>query len=354
MVAPPKTSSLDGLVELSHRDGVDIKPTLLRVLTDLYVHKSAHTNDEERQFVELTQRLLDVVDVPARIAVAKTLAAYQAAPLPLLRRLARDDIEVAEPVLRHSPCLDNSELRAVVDEMGLSHAKLVAARFVEPESSAEMDEDTGASPEPAPAREPQPHAHRTPPAAASELSELFFAASPMERREILLNIEFAPIAPPRPPLEASETVRRIERAALQHHVEEVIRELERSLGLAPDQARRIVGDESGEALVVAAKTLNMPSAVLQRILLFVSPIVSESVEHIYDLMRLYEEIKPEAALHLLAIWQDTNPQRPARQPPPRVSDDTLRMRDTGIRAAATPAPEQRAATETPMSSRPGQ
>ena len=354
MINPPKSSSLDGLVELSHRDGVDIKPTLLRVLTDLYVHKSAHTNEEERQFVELMQRLLDVADVPARTAVAKTLATYQVAPLPLLRRLARDDIEVAEPVLRHSPCLDNHELRAVVDEMGLSHAKLVAERFVEPETSEEKGEDPRPRAEQAPAREPQPHAHRAPPAAASELSELFFAANPIERREILLNIEFAPIAPPRPPLEPSDTVRRIERAALQHHVEEVIRGLERSLALAPDQARRIVGDSSGEALVVAAKTLNMPSAVLQRILLFVSPIVSESVERIYDLMRLYEEIKPEAALVLLAIWQDTNPQRPARQPLPRMSDDTLRMRDTGIRAAASPVSDQRAPTGAPISSRPGQ
>src|SRR5262249_42274932 len=170
---------------------------------------------------------------------------------------------------------------------------------------------------------------------------------------ILLNIEFAPIAPPRPPLEASETVRRIERAALQHHLEEVIRGLERSLGLASDQARRIVGDPSGEALVVAAKTLNMPSAVLQRVLLFVSPIVSESVERIYDLMRLYEEIKPEAASVLLAIWQDTNPQRPGRQAPPHMSDDALRMRDTGIRAAVSAAPDQRAPTEAPISSRPG-
>ena len=43
MIDSPKTSSLNGLVELSRRDDIDIKPTLLRVLTDLYVHKpNAH------------------------------------------------------------------------------------------------------------------------------------------------------------------------------------------------------------------------------------------------------------------------------------------------------------------------
>jgi hypothetical protein len=350
MVDPSKTSSLDGLVALSRRDGVDIKPTLLRVLSDLYVHKPAHTNDEERQFVELTLRLLDAADVPARMAMAKTLAPYAGAPLPLLRRLARDVIEVAEPVLRHSPGLDNNELRAVVEEMGLSHAKLVAARFVEPEAG----EDSGATEEPAFAETPQPQAHRAPPAAASELSELFFAANATDRREILLNIEFAPIAPPRPPLEASETVRRLERAALQHHVEEVIRGLERSLGLASDQARRIVGDASGEALIVAAKTLNMPSAVLQRILLFVSPVVSQSVERIYELMRLYDEITPEAASRLLTIWQDTNVQRPVARQPQRASDENVRARDTGLRPAAAAVSEPRTPADTPISSRPGQ
>ena len=34
---------LDGLVDLACRDGVDIRPTLLRVLTDLYVQKPTHS-----------------------------------------------------------------------------------------------------------------------------------------------------------------------------------------------------------------------------------------------------------------------------------------------------------------------
>ena len=242
----------------------------------------------------------------------------------------------------------------MVDEMGLSHAALIAARFVQPDAAEEPREDAAATTNGHPLCDAPPHAHRAPPAAASELSELFFAANADERREILLNIEFAPIAPPRPPVEASETVRRLERAALQHHVEEVIRGLERSLGLSSDQARRIVGDISGEALVVAAKTLNMPSAVLQRILLFVSPIVSQSVERIYELMRLYDEIKPEAAMRLLTIWQDTNVQRPAARQPPRTGDEALRARETLARPAATPASEQRASAETPVSSRPRQ
>ena len=38
---------LESLVDLACRDGVDIRPTLLRVLTDLYVQKHVHTSEEE-------------------------------------------------------------------------------------------------------------------------------------------------------------------------------------------------------------------------------------------------------------------------------------------------------------------
>ena len=40
MIEVPRVSPLDGLVDLACRDGVDIRPTLLRVLTDLYVQKA--------------------------------------------------------------------------------------------------------------------------------------------------------------------------------------------------------------------------------------------------------------------------------------------------------------------------
>ena len=50
---------LDSLVDLACRDGVDIRPTLLRVLTDLYVQKPAHSADEEAQYIELALGLID-------------------------------------------------------------------------------------------------------------------------------------------------------------------------------------------------------------------------------------------------------------------------------------------------------
>ena len=77
----------DGLMSLSRREGVDVRPTLLRVLTDLYVQKSTHSDDEQRQFVELATRLIDQVDDATRAAVKARLAIYPQAPVPILQKL---------------------------------------------------------------------------------------------------------------------------------------------------------------------------------------------------------------------------------------------------------------------------
>ena len=96
--SPP---SLDGLAHLSKRSGVDMRPTLLRVLTDLYVQKLTHTDDEERHYTELALRLLDTVDVATRTAVATRLARHLAPPRRILERLAGDLPGIAEPVRAH-------------------------------------------------------------------------------------------------------------------------------------------------------------------------------------------------------------------------------------------------------------
>jgi len=85
----PTLSSLNGLADIGLRSGVDMRPTLIRVLTDLYVQKLTHTADEERHYTELALRLINSTDVPARAAVAERLAPYPAAPRAVILRLAR-------------------------------------------------------------------------------------------------------------------------------------------------------------------------------------------------------------------------------------------------------------------------
>ena len=88
MAKPPARVPLDALVDLACRDGVDVRPTLLRVLTDLYVQKPIHDADEESQYVALALGLIDSVDAATRSAVAAILSAYPGAPDAVLLRLA--------------------------------------------------------------------------------------------------------------------------------------------------------------------------------------------------------------------------------------------------------------------------
>src|SRR6266481_6352977 len=98
MTTSPLFPGFDGLLTLSRREGVDIRPTLLRVLTDLYVQTSKHTTDEERQFIELTSRLIDEVDDATRAAVRARLAIDLGTPAETMRKLGRRPASPDGPV----------------------------------------------------------------------------------------------------------------------------------------------------------------------------------------------------------------------------------------------------------------
>src|SRR6202167_2673127 len=94
--------NLDNLTRVPSRGGVDMRPTLLRVLTDLYVQKLTHTPDEERHYTELALRLLDGVDVPTRAAVAVRLAKHLSPPPRVIQYLVNDLPEIAAPLRGHA------------------------------------------------------------------------------------------------------------------------------------------------------------------------------------------------------------------------------------------------------------
>lgn len=290
MTKPPSSSplpsALDGLVDLACRDGVDVRPTLLRVLTDLYVQKPVHSADEETQYVELALGLIDAVDAATRTAVAASLASYRAAPPAILAKLAG--------------------------------AQIQAGAKSEPKSEA-------------PDAEPD----------ADNLLETFFAATSDDRRLILLNLDAAASRSARLAAPASgEVIKRLENAALQRNVGEFGRTLERALGVSRALAERVARDPSGEPIVVAARALGMKAAVLQRILLFINPAVGQSVQRVFDLAQLFDELTREGAERMLAIWRQAGragaAPRPAHEPV--YGDDEARS----ARSLASPAPHRTA------------
>src|SRR5438105_15813792 len=164
---------LEGLDSLARRDGVDIRPTLLRVLTDLYVQKPAHSAEEERHYTELVLRLIDSVDLATRVTIAKKLGAYTGAPPAVARRLARDVIEVAKPILRHSRVLTAADLDSIVRDFGASHAAIIAERR-EPRSAI-------TTPAVRPHVPAAPRAQSPRSESDMGLADLFFSAEPAER-----------------------------------------------------------------------------------------------------------------------------------------------------------------------------
>jgi uncharacterized protein (DUF2336 family) len=295
---------LEGLDSLARRDGVDIRPTLVRVLTDLYVQKAGHTAEEERHYTELALRLIDAVDVGTRVTVARKLAAYPGAPLAVVRRLARDVIEVAEPILTQSHALADIELAAIIKDFGLSHAAVIARRHAQALPEAEAA--------PLPGRLPAIAATPVAPDTAPdlELAELFFSADSAERRVLLMNLADGTDEPRRP--SPSDAVHQLEVAALARDANTFVGLLEQSLGVTREQARRIVADASGEPLLVAAKTLAMPPVVLQRVLLFLNPAIGESVQRVFDLAALYERLSAQSAAKIVASLRGVEAARPRR------------------------------------------
>ena len=148
----------------------------------------------------------------------------------------------------------------------------------------------------------------TPEVDAKELCGLFFAADSLERRLILISLEYLPTAPaPLPVAMQQADIWRLESSALQHKTEAVLRELERALDISRRTALRIVEDDSGEPVVAAAKAMELPADVLQRILLFMNPRVGQSVDRVYELAGLYADITVDAARRLIGIWRDADP-----------------------------------------------
>jgi hypothetical protein len=299
----------DGLMTLSRREGVDIRPTLLRVLTDLYVQAATHSGDEERQFVELTSRLIDQVDDATRAAVRARLAIYPGTPV------------------------------EVMDKLGLKPAF--------PDRTIPLAYEIAESPPAPPPVKPLTEAQlrmasnlAMQPNDAAEISEMFFGASSADRALILHNIEETPLkASARiPAFFAARAIETLEMAACAADVENFTIELGETLLLPMRVAVQVANDPGGEPLACAAKALGMPAVVFQRVLIFL-PSFGQSVTSVYRLARLYDRLSERSALIMLAAWRgSTVAATRAKYRPALYDDERHRVRSAPAlsRPAAQP------------------
>jgi hypothetical protein len=273
MTAAPLFPGFDGLMTLSRREGVDIRPTLLRVLTDLYVQAPKHTPDEERQFVELTSRLIEQVDDATRAAVRARLAIYPGTPLKTMIQLGLKPAHPNDPV----PLAE--EIPAPLPEQRVKAPTEAQLRM---QASLSMR-----------------------PNDAAEISDMFFAASPSERALILHNLDETPLKASAqiPAHRANRAIHILQMAAFAQDAENFALELGEALILPTRIAVQVTNDPGGEPLACAMKALEMPSPEFQRVLLFLNPEFGASVNNVYRISRLYDRLSERSALVMLAAWR---------------------------------------------------
>jgi hypothetical protein len=282
------------LIGLADRPGNDIKARLLLALTALYVERATHSDEEKRQYAELAARLIDVVDETTREIVVTVLRDHPTAPIEISGRPA----QAATPAGATAPKAPSPRLVAVVPALAVAPA-------------------------------PAPDA-----LAPAQWGEAFFAANAAARRDLLAVIAKACEGPsPMPAHEvAPADCERLDAAALNGRIGELIREFERALDLPRGLCERILNDPTGEPIVVAAMAARIPIAVLQRILLLVNPAVGHSVERVFDLTNLFYELDRGAAVRLMSLWRDKARNDESRSPPSPIRVATETERPAGMRA----------------------
>src|ERR1700722_15502151 len=301
MTTSPLFPGFDGLMTLSRREGVDIRPTLLRVLTDLYVQASVHSEDETRQFVELPSRLIDQVDDATRAAVRARLAVYPDTPVEVLRQLG---LKPSGPDPRVPLA---QELPSVPSEPP-----------VKPLSEAQLRMSSNLSMQPKD---------------AAEISGMFFSAGASERALTLHNPSATPLrASARiPGARAARAIETLEMAAFAADVENFTIELGEALILPWKVATQVVNDPGGEPLACATRALDMPAPVFQRVLLFLKPEFGSSVNTVYRLSRLYDRLSGRSALIMLAAWRGSTPGiHRAKYRPALYDDERNRARSATV------------------------
>ncbi len=121
-------SRLPELIALAQEASSEKRRALLRELTDHFFGGAPHTASETDLYGTVMVQLADEMETAVRAELAARFAESPDAPAALIRRLADDDAEVAEPVLRASPVLTDADLVGVVSRRGQAHLRAVSSR----------------------------------------------------------------------------------------------------------------------------------------------------------------------------------------------------------------------------------
>ena len=299
------SSSSDNIDLLVSAKDAERAVALLRITVDLFTAVDVHDDDEIRRFGELCINLLSTVPADCRRYVADRLATRTDVPVELIRALSQDMVEIAEPVILHSPLLSAADLKDVAAQ-GNRFADLVARRADPPAEAS-------------PAVAKKAATNRTsktlpPPAPARQTDETdFFSLSEAERRTRLQSARHESLAdqirshgghPDKAlPATAAKAGDILLKAAFKQDQAAMIDILARNWRLDIAAARRILDDPGGEPLALTLAAAGIPERTAFSLLLHVNRDIGASTARFAKLAELYPRLSREMANRMVRAWQ---------------------------------------------------
>jgi len=128
-MSPTRESSLVNFRALQNEASQDRRGELLKNVTELLGLASDPRGDNLLHVYDSVMlRLAEMVEPAARMEIAAQLAHMRRAPDGIVRKLALDEIEIAQPLLICSPVLGDDALIGIAEIRGNAHRRAIAAR----------------------------------------------------------------------------------------------------------------------------------------------------------------------------------------------------------------------------------
>ncbi|MEM6781644.1 MAG: DUF2336 domain-containing protein [Pseudomonadota bacterium] len=114
------------LYELAKDKEPQARSELASIMVDLL---NIDLSEREKELLaDVVIRLMRQAEADLRQALAQRLAAMDNVPLRMILMLANDEIQIAEPILRNSPILDDMDLVYLIKSKGEEHWQAIAKR----------------------------------------------------------------------------------------------------------------------------------------------------------------------------------------------------------------------------------
>lgn len=337
--------------DTARRPYQDTRPAMLRLLVREFLRQPVLGEAAEARFITLAVRLIEGVDPTVAARHVREIATHPALPRALARHLAAGPLALAGPILRLSPVLDEKDLTELAEQAGPGHlAAMAARREVTPalakrlaelthRRSSEAAPDTPAESRvaavtPAAAVNEGPADLPAIPAEAAPPGPDFFLAGPEERASLIARLVTLPPLPlsERPAAPPSSFIDALLDAAKAKGTGDLAALMERALGVTPDNAARIIADDTGQSLAVVARALGLSFAILSRVLFRLHPVTGRSAGDMARLAEMFDELPLASAQHLVASW------RGGRRPVRERAEDAPSMRSFNAPHAAQQVP----------------